>query len=118
MNERQELWCHECQQYVQFDIDLTLNGNHVIVCPNCGHEHCRVVENGKITEARWDCRNVNMQASNTYLITTGTTSTAMSTYNTYSGIGITGNQVAASSATTIFTYDCWLNSGTGNGGYI
>lgn len=55
--ERQELWCHDCERYVQFDMDLSLNGNHVLECPNCGHEHCRVVENGKITDIRWAQRN-------------------------------------------------------------
>lgn len=55
--EKQELWCHECSSYVQFPIDLSLNGNHVLNCPQCGHEHCRVVENGRITSTRWDSRN-------------------------------------------------------------
>ena len=55
--ERQELFCHACSKYVQFDLDLGLDGNHVLNCPNCGHEHCRVVKNGKITDVRWDQRN-------------------------------------------------------------
>ena len=46
--QRQELHCHACNNYVQFDIDVEQNGNHVIICPNCGHEHCRVVRNGII----------------------------------------------------------------------
>jgi transcription elongation factor Elf1 len=40
MNEAQELHCHNCDKYVQFTIDTELNGNHVLECPNCGHEHC------------------------------------------------------------------------------
>src|ERR1700690_528754 len=55
--ERQEIHCHNCDKYVQFTLDLSMNGNHVLKCPNCGHEHCRVVENGKITDTRWDQRN-------------------------------------------------------------
>lgn len=55
--ERQELWCHDCEHYVQFTLNLGLNGNHVLECPNCGHEHCRVVEDGRITDIRWDRRN-------------------------------------------------------------
>ena len=55
--ERQELHCHDCDGYVQFDIDLDLEGNHVLQCPKCGHEHCRVVQKGKVTETRWDTRN-------------------------------------------------------------
>lgn len=27
MKERQELYCHNCDKYVQFDIDLGSNGN-------------------------------------------------------------------------------------------
>lgn len=126
MKDRQELWCHECGMYVQFDIDVELNGNHVIICPNCGHEHCRVVENGRITEARWDSRNVNMQAHNTFIINIGTTSSALSTYDNYAGLNMitnvgtapsasSGVYVTSSNAVTYFTYGSWLNSGNGNG---
>jgi hypothetical protein len=55
--EEQELWCHACRHYVQFELDLMVNGNHVLECPNCGHEHCRVVTDGVITAIRWDRRN-------------------------------------------------------------
>jgi len=34
------------------------DGNHVIECPWCGHHHCRVVKDGKVTEDRWTSRNV------------------------------------------------------------
>lgn len=54
---RQEIHCHNCDQYVQFVMDMTKNGNHILTCPVCQHEHCRVVENGKITDIRWDQRN-------------------------------------------------------------
>jgi len=79
MIEKQELHCHECNQYVQFEIDLSINGNHVLQCPNCGHEHCRVVKDGIITEDRWDQRNNNIQVSQNVC-----TSSTTSTYNTYS----------------------------------
>ncbi len=55
--ERQELFCHVCRKYVQIILDTEIDGNHVIKCPNCGHEHCRVVKNGVVTEDRWDSRN-------------------------------------------------------------
>ena len=58
--ERQELWCHHCSRYVQFSLDVSLDGNHVLDCPNCGHEHCRVVSRGRITSDRWDTRNQNI----------------------------------------------------------
>jgi hypothetical protein len=54
---RQELYCHACDKYVQFVVDMELDGNHVLKCPNCEHEHCRVVREGHITDIRWDSRN-------------------------------------------------------------
>ena len=55
--ERQEILCHNCGRWVQFIIDLELDGNHVLNCPNCGHEHCRVVRRGVITDIRWGQTN-------------------------------------------------------------
>lgn len=52
-----ELYCHWCDGYVRFTLELLLDGNHVVDCPKCGHEHCRVVRNGRITGDRWDHRN-------------------------------------------------------------
>jgi DNA-directed RNA polymerase subunit RPC12/RpoP len=101
MIERQELWCHECQKYVQFDIDVSLNGNHVITCPECGHEHCRVVVNGRVTEVRWDSRNAGSSNMQTYMAT-GTTASTTSTYATYTDSGTT-------TSSTVFTYGAWMN---------
>ena len=92
MIERQELYCHDCDKYVQFDIDLSLNGNHVLNCPNCDHEHCRVVKNGKITDIRWDQRNKNV-----YVVTGASTSSV----STWATAGSTGN---------VFTYQLWMNT--------
>ncbi len=89
--ERQELWCHECSKYVQFDMDLSVDGNHVLECPNCGHEHCRVVKNGKITDIRWDSRN------GPNIPTFAVTFTSSSTWDT-------------SRASSIFLYSAWMDS--------
>jgi len=53
MLENQELYCHACKGYVQFKLDMELDGKHTLNCPNCGHEHFRFVEKGKITDKRW-----------------------------------------------------------------
>lgn len=55
--ERQELHCHDCGKYIQFDLDLEIEGNHVLECPVCKHQHCRVVQKGKVSDTRWDARN-------------------------------------------------------------
>jgi len=61
---RQELYCHSCGNYVQFDINMGLNGNHEIECPRCGHIHYRVVEGGVITDVRWRSSYPTIPVSN------------------------------------------------------
>jgi hypothetical protein len=34
-------------------MNVSLNGNYRIHCPNCGHVHYRSVKNGKITDTRF-----------------------------------------------------------------
>ena len=97
MIEKQELHCHECQRYVQFELDMELNGNHVLNCPNCGHEHCRVVKDGKITRERWDQRNG--------IVLVSTTVTSSSTASTWD------MAVTAGTGDT-FTYGAWMNTTT------
>ena len=102
MNERQEIYCHECGKYVQFNIDTELIGNHVLECPNCGHEHCRVVERGgKITDVRWGQRNSQLP---TYQVSSyNITSSATSTYDTYTSYNSGGTSTG---------YSLWMNTTT------
>ena len=112
MIERQEISCHNCQKHVQFDLDMELNGNHILRCPNCNHEHCRVVKDGIITDDRWDIRN------QTYNISSTTTSwTTLSTYQTYIPSSSTtmyqvGNITYDAS---IYTHMAWSNTVTTGG---
>lgn len=46
---RTSLWCHECKKDFVALLDYSLTGNHIIECPHCGHEHCRVIEGGTVT---------------------------------------------------------------------
>jgi hypothetical protein len=110
MKQRQELHCHACNQYVQFDIDLEQNGNHVIICPNCGHEHCRVIENGIITEARWDSRN-GYANFNAQYYTTGAGYSSSSVYTTY----VVNSGASTDSAA--YSYASWNTGGQGSSGY-
>jgi len=98
--ERQELYCHNCGRYVQFDIDTSLNGNHVIICPNCKHEHYRIVEDGIITKDRWGSANSNPSAC--YVVNSATiTTTPNSTFTMYSNASYNGGDV--------FLYMSWMN---------
>jgi DNA-directed RNA polymerase subunit RPC12/RpoP len=51
--QRTEMHCHNCSKQFVAELDFDINGEHVIECPHCGHEHWRKIENGKITSARW-----------------------------------------------------------------
>jgi hypothetical protein len=119
---RQELYCHECGMYVQFTIDQNLDGNHVLECPKCGHEHCRIVKDGVITEDRWQSRNGNSSFTPTYSAIKISYTTA-STYTTYSdsttNITFSTSDLTNSSDSTdspdsttgdIFLYQNWLNT--------
>lgn len=50
--QKQTLFCHSCFGDVAFDVPAD-NGNLVVVCPRCKHEHYRIVKDGTITEDRW-----------------------------------------------------------------
>jgi len=110
---KQELHCHECGRYVQFELDLELNGRHVLKCPNCNHEHCRVVKDGEITDARWDQRNGPIAYGNTqpiYYVAT-THATTASVYD---------NRSAGGGQRSAFIVGAWANTSsatTGNSRY-
>ena len=95
MNEVQEIHCHNCGMYVQFPIDPSLNGNHVLACPVCGHEHCRVVRDGVITSDRWDSRN-----GQTFHVLSGITFSQVSTTTTSSSSGFLADSWMMTSSST------------------
>lgn len=49
--------CHQCGKNFVALIDYSLDGNHIIECAHCGHEHYRKILNGKVTEERWGSSN-------------------------------------------------------------
>ena len=73
-----EFYCHYCGGWIRKALDYSLNGNHVIECPKCKHEHCRVIVNGEITGDRWQSRNQTItyttNMSSYYLSSSSTTS--------------------------------------------
>ena len=108
--ERQEIHCHNCNKYVQFNLDLAMNGNHVLKCPNCGHEHCRVVNDGKISDTRWDQRNGKFVGAPpnqmpVHAVTGNIKYSTTSTYTVYITVTCT-----ASTTGNIFLYGAWQNT--------
>lgn len=53
---RTDMNCSNCSKNFIATLDMGLDGNHVVECPYCGHEHCRVIEKGKVSSDRWDSR--------------------------------------------------------------
>jgi len=54
---RTDMNCTECGKNFIAELDHSIDGNHIVECPYCGHEHCRVIKNGKITDDRWDTKS-------------------------------------------------------------
>lgn len=76
-------YCHNCGKNMRIVLDLNLNGNHVIKCPHCDHEHCRVIEGGKITGVRWAQRNGGGWGQGVVYLATVYASTSATTGSTY-----------------------------------
>jgi hypothetical protein len=109
--QRQEIHCHACDKWVQFDLDLELDGNHVLTCPVCGHEHCRVIRGGKITGDRWDQRN-----GDTFMVSTSSSSVTNYSQFTNAMSGTSGSTAATTyTASSVFLAQSWMNTGSSNG---
>jgi DNA-directed RNA polymerase subunit RPC12/RpoP len=52
--QRTDLYCHDCSKNFIAQLEFSLDGNHTVECPHCGHHHHRVIQNGKVTGERWD----------------------------------------------------------------
>ncbi len=65
---RTDMHCHQCSNAFIATLDVGLDGNHVVECPYCSHEHCRVIEKGVVTKERWDHRHqrVNVEKRSTW----------------------------------------------------
>ena len=61
MKLKQNEYCHNCNQYVDFEFEDTTR-KQVIICPNCGHEHWREIDEGTLLNIKIDprCRVVRI----------------------------------------------------------
>lgn len=53
MRQKVEFHCTSCGKYFDIKLNMKLNGNHRVHCPNCEHVHYRKIENGEITGDRF-----------------------------------------------------------------
>lgn len=95
MIENSELYCHVCNKYVQFQLNFQMNGQHVIKCPNCGHEHYRYINDGKISDRRWGSSNALFTDSHQAQVrgfTSSSTSSVSGTLSwTYGSYGVSAS---------------------------
>lgn len=100
---RDEIHCHSCGSFVQFTIDIGLDGNHLFNCPNCKHEHYRVVRNGKITSERWG-QDPSQNGYTTVYYATAVTCSIVS-----SGTSYTSDWASVSSTDSTVSYGSTLS---------
>ena len=58
MKLRQEEYCHNCNKYVIYEFDDSTE-RQIIICPNCGHQHYRELDEGTIVNIRLEGTNQN-----------------------------------------------------------
>lgn len=60
-----EFYCDQCHGYNIVDLADDINGLHIIICGKCKHEHYRCIDNGIISNNRYDKRileNIKIKA--------------------------------------------------------
>lgn len=64
---RTDMNCTECGNIFIAQLDFSIDGNHIVECPHCGHEHCRVIKEGKVTGDRWSSRDQRVEVERKHI---------------------------------------------------
>ena len=104
--EPQELFCHNCGKYVRFNLDLSVDDNYQLECPNCKHLHFREVRNGIITAVRWgqDPKQQQHQMRFGYRVITPTSTATTSSYDTYD------TTASGTDSNRLFLHNSWSSA--------
>ena len=62
MKLKQNEYCHNCQQYVDFEFD-DVTDRQIIYCPRCGHEHYRELDEGTIINIRMESQHGQVEVA-------------------------------------------------------
>jgi DNA-directed RNA polymerase subunit RPC12/RpoP len=89
MKQKTALYCHECDNDFVSELDMSLNGNHVITCPYCSHRHYRVIENGRVTGTRWRSSMPSYYVTGSTVSVSYSSSTSVSYYTSNSWLNTT-----------------------------
>jgi DNA-directed RNA polymerase subunit RPC12/RpoP len=63
---KKEFLCTECHKYFDIKLNISLDGNYRVHCPNCGHIHYRAVSKGEITDTRFTDNSKNILIEDLY----------------------------------------------------
>ena len=63
---KKEFICTECHKYFDVKLNMSLDGNYRIHCPNCGHIHYRKVFKGEITDTRFTDNQTSILVEDIY----------------------------------------------------
>ena len=63
---KKEFLCTECHKYFDIKLNISLDGNYRVHCPNCGHIHYRAVRKGEITDTRFTDNSKNVLIEDLY----------------------------------------------------
>ncbi len=91
---RTDMVCTNCSKNFIAQLDLGLDGDHVVECPYCWHEHCRTIKSGVVTEARWSSRG--NRSPNTIMVDRGS-------------VWKSEHEPIVTSMASAFIRDRWLN---------
>ena len=56
---RTDINCHHCNKTFIAELDYDIDGQHIIECPYCAHEHYRFIQKGFVSDQRWGSDNDN-----------------------------------------------------------
>jgi hypothetical protein len=87
---RTDMSCTECGKNFVAMFDHDIDGNHIVECPWCAHEHCRVIKGGMVTGDRWETRKQRVDVPARH-------------------VWKNENDTGATSTASLFIRDRWLN---------
>lgn len=80
---RTDFACTNCPKMFIAELDMAIDGDHIIVCPFCSHKHFRQIKEGVVTDARWVQKNRQSDAVYATVWKTGELAIKTSTASSY-----------------------------------
>jgi hypothetical protein len=66
MRQLFEFYCNDCDGWFLVNLNTSIRGSYLIVCPSCGHEHPRTIQNNEMVLNQSDMAYYTDQDKNQY----------------------------------------------------